>query len=69
VLTSVVIGGIAGGLAVIVVALVKKPITCASCRATQPRVRFPRGARQALAGGITCVGCGGELDRHGQPRT
>lgn len=58
--------GVAGGLAVLVFALVQKRPDCPECGAPMPKVRTPANRRQMLWGGWTCPGCGTELDRRGR---
>jgi transposase len=60
------VAGLVGGLAVLLVALLKKPTLCPKCGFVLPRFRRPQNKRQALRGGYTCPGCNAEIDRKGR---
>lgn len=68
-LESVISGAIAGGVAVIVLALVKRVPPCPQCGARPPRFRKPRDTKESLWGGWTCAQCGCQFDRPGRMRT
>jgi rubredoxin len=63
-----IIGGIAGGVAVLAYALLSPRRHCPACAAALPRFRQPATGKQALLGGWTCPGCGIEIDRKGNRR-
>jgi len=65
-LVGAIVGGIGGGLAVLVLALVGPRRTCPDCGEPFPRFRKPANRRQALWGGWTCARCGCEVDRRGR---
>lgn len=68
-LSSLIIGGVAGGVGVVIYALViQRKLSCAKCGTKPPMFRKPASGREALAGGWTCASCGTALDRKGQPR-
>jgi hypothetical protein len=60
-----VIGGIAGGIAVIIIALLQKVRICPKCKTPLPKFRKPANSHQMLWGGWTCQKCGSEIDRKG----
>jgi hypothetical protein len=66
VVRSAVIGGVGGGLAVLLIALVSPRRTCPGCGYRLPKFRRAATGRQALWGGWTCPGCGCEVDRKGK---
>ena len=65
-----VVGGVSGavavGLVLLVLAKLLKPLPCPECGRPTPMVRRPANLRQLLRGGLTCRGCGCELDARGQ---
>jgi hypothetical protein len=65
-LSGAIIGGVAGGLAVLIIALVSPRQKCPNCGELLPRFRKPANRRQALWGGNTCPRCGCEVDRRGR---
>ncbi len=67
--TSVLLGGLAGGAAVVVLALVMPRPRCSACNTPFPRVRLPASGKAAMRGGHTCSNCGQVCDRRGQPTT
>jgi rubredoxin len=62
------IGAIAGGVAVLAFSLLQSPRKCPDCATPLPKFRTPASGQQALAGGWTCPKCGIEIDRKGQKR-
>jgi Zn finger protein HypA/HybF involved in hydrogenase expression len=60
------VAGLTGGGAVLLLALLKRPVKCEKCGVLLPKVRKPQNSRQALWGGYTCPQCGSELDRRGR---
>ena len=58
-----VVGGVAGGLAVLLWGLMQPARRCPRCEAPVPKIRKPANARQRMWGGWTCTTCGAELDR------
>lgn len=67
-LNPMLVGGVAGGLAVLLLGLLRPPPKCPACGEPCPRFRKPANRRQAMWGGWTCRKCGLELDRQGKPR-
>jgi hypothetical protein len=65
-LMGAIVGGIAGGLAVVLLALLMPPRKCPDCGEVLPKFRAPAGARQTFWGGWTCPKCGCEMDRKGR---
>jgi len=63
-----VIGGIFGGLAVLVYALLQPQRKCPDCGAPLPKFRKPSNKQQVLSGGWTCPKCGIDIDRKGRKR-
>ena len=63
------VGGIVGGLAVLVFALLQPQRKCPACATPVPKFRKPASTRQMLWGGWTCPKCGIELDRRGRARS
>lgn len=61
-----IIGGVASGLGVLVLALLIPRRKCPDCGELFPRFRMPANSRQALWGGGTCANCGCEVDRRGR---
>lgn len=61
-----IIGGVAGGLAVLLIALFGPKRKCPECEEPMPKVRKPANRRQMLWGGWTCPKCGCEMDRRGR---
>lgn len=60
-----VIGGIAGGLAVIAYALLQPRRHCPKCSQLLPLTRLPKTMREAVLGGWHCPKCNARLDRNG----
>ena len=61
-----VFGGLAGGMVVLLFALLQSPKKCPECEEPIPKFRTPANSRQALWGGWTCSHCGCEIDRRGR---
>jgi hypothetical protein len=59
-------GGIVGGLAVLLIGLLRPVPQCPECGEQLPKVRKPANRRQMLWGGWTCPNCGCEVDRKGR---
>lgn len=59
------IAGLIGGIAVLLFALLKKPMKCPKCGFVLPKFRKPQSSKQAMWGGCTCLNCGAEVDRSG----
>ena len=66
-LNPMLIGGVAGGLAVFLLGMLMPRPKCPTCGEQMPRFRKPANSRQAMWGGWTCAKCGLELDRKGKP--
>jgi hypothetical protein len=63
------VGAVAGGLAVIVFALLSPARKCPDCGTPLPKFRTPQSPKQAMWGGWTCPKCGIDIDRKGNKRT
>lgn len=63
---SIMIGGIAGGLAVLAVGLLLPRRSCPNCRALLPRFRKPGSITEALLGGWHCRNCQTKVSRSGK---
>ncbi len=61
-----IVAGLVGGLAVLLLALFKKPAQCPKCGFVLPKFRKPQNSKQALWGGYTCPSCNAEVDRKGR---
>jgi transposase-like protein len=61
-----IVGGLAGGLAVALIAILQKQKKCPECGEELPKTRKPKNRRQMLWGGWTCENCGCEIDRRGK---
>jgi hypothetical protein len=61
-----IVGGITGGLAVVMLGKYMPSRFCPKCNIELPRIRKPKSIKQALFGGCTCPGCGLELNRKGK---
>lgn len=68
-LASTVVGGIAGGLAVIALAFLLPRKSCPKCKAALPRFRKPSSVREAMLGGWHCQHCGASIARDGSLRS
>lgn len=64
-LASALIGGIAGGLAVVVVGLLVPRKSCPRCSSRLPRFRKPENLCEAMLGGWHCPGCNARIGRDG----
>lgn len=64
--TTMIIGGVAGGVGVLVFALLKGGKKCPECGEPLPSFRKPVNSRQTMWGGWTCAKCGCECDRNGR---
>ena len=65
-LFEILIYGLAGGLAVLILILLQRRRVCPNCGSPFPRFRWPKNRRQVLWGGGTCAKCGCEVDRNGR---
>jgi hypothetical protein len=65
--TALMVGGVAGGLAVVVIALLIPRKSCPECHSLLPRFRRPNSLRQAMLGGWNCVICDVRISRNGTP--
>jgi transposase-like protein len=59
------VAGIFGGIVVLMIAVLKKPVKCPNCGLKAPKFRKPQNRQQALWGGWTCPNCNSEIDRKG----
>lgn len=66
-LTPILIAGISGGVAVLLLALLLPRKSCPKCEAPLPRFRKPSSMREALLGGWCCPTCGERVARDGSP--
>ena len=64
-LTSGIIGGIAGGLAVLAFAFLIPRKSCPKCKTLLPRFRKPTNRREAMLGGWHCQNCGARIAGNG----
>ncbi|WP_313494679.1 hypothetical protein [Stenotrophomonas sp.] len=64
-LTSALVGGIAGGLAVLLLAFLIPRKTCPKCKTLLPRFRKPSNTREAMLGGWKCPSCSAKIARDG----
>ena len=64
-LTPVIIGGIAGGVFVLLLALLLPRKSCPKCDTPLPRFRKPSSTREAMLGGWHCPACGAKIARDG----
>lgn len=62
---SVIIGGLAAVVAVLLLALCLPRRSCPGCNSELPRFRKPSNVRQALLGGWTCPSCSSRIARNG----
>jgi hypothetical protein len=65
-ITTGIVYGVLGGVAVLLLAIFKKPVKCPNCGTVQPRFRKPENRQQALWGGWTCPQCQTSIDRSGK---
>ena len=61
-----ILGGLAGGAAVLWLAMRAPQCICPECRQPLPKFRKPASMRQLLWGGWTCPACAVEIDRRGK---
>ena len=66
IVTSAIVGGIAGAVAVVLIAIFQKPRVCPECGRPAKKFRKPASRQQMLWGGWTCDVCGCESDRRGR---
>jgi len=67
-LIPAIVGGLAGGAAVLAWVLLGAPRTCPDCGTHLPKFRKPETAEQRLRGGWTCPNCKCDIDRRGNKR-
>jgi hypothetical protein len=65
-LAPALIGAVAGGVAVLLLALLQPRRKCPDCATVMPKFRAPGSGREALLGGWTCPKCGCKMDRKGR---
>ena len=63
--TAAIVGGVAGGLAVLAIGLLQRRKACPACHSLLPRFRMPANVRQAMLGGWHCKSCGARIGRNG----
>ena len=64
-LFPIVVGGFAGGLAVLAVGLLLPRKSCPKCSTVLPRFRKPENITEALLGGWHCPNCRTKISRSG----
>lgn len=64
-LMAAIVGGLAGGLAVLGIAFLIPRKRCPKCNLLLPRFRRPANSQQAIRGGWDCPGCGAKIARNG----
>lgn len=64
-LSGAIIGGVAGGVTVLGIALFGPKRKCPDCDAPLPKFRKPADRKQAMRGGWKCAQCGCRVDRKG----
>lgn len=52
--------------AIIILGVISPVKICPECGRPLPKIRLPKGKRQAVWGGWTCPNCGCEIDRDGR---
>jgi hypothetical protein len=57
--------GVAAGVVVVIIALLRPAKKCPGCGEPLPKFRKPANSKQALWGGWTCPKCGCQIDRKG----
>lgn len=67
--TAMIVGGAAGGLAVLLIAALMPRKFCPRCNTALPRFRKPSSAREAMLGGWSCPSCNASIARNGTLRT
>ena len=63
--TAMIVGGIAGGLAVLLLGLLMPRKFCPKCNAALPRFRKPSSGQEAMMGGWSCQFCNAKIARNG----
>ena len=63
--TAMIVGGISGGLAVLLLALLIPRKFCPKCNTVLPRFRKPSSGREAMMGGWSCQSCNAKIARNG----
>jgi hypothetical protein len=66
--TAMIIGGVAGGLAVLLLAVLMPRKFCPKCKAALPRFRKPSSGLEAMLGGWSCPSCNASIARNGALR-
>lgn len=67
--TAMIVGGVAGGLAVLLLAVLMPRKSCPKCNTALPRFRKPSSGREAIQGGWSCPSCNASIARNGSLRT
>ena len=67
--SAMIVGGITGGLAVLLLALLLPRKFCPKCNAALPRFRKPSSGREAMLGGWSCPSCNAKIARDGTLRS
>lgn len=63
--SAMIIGGVAGGLAVLLLGLLVPRKSCPRCNTSLPRFRKPSSGREAMLGGWSCPSCNAKIARNG----
>ena len=67
-ITAMIVGGVVGGLAVLLVAVLVPHKFCPKCNTALPRFRKPSSGREAVLGGWSCPSCNANIARNGTLR-
>ena len=63
--SAMIVGGLAGGLAVLLFGLLTPRKSCPRCNSVLPRFRKPSNGREAVLGGWSCPACNAKIARNG----
>jgi len=63
--TAMIVGGVTGGLAVLLLAFLAPHKFCPKCSTALPRFRRPSSVREAALGGWSCPSCKANIARNG----
>jgi len=63
--SAIIIGGLAGGLAVLQLGLLMPRKFCPKCNTVLPRLRKPSSGRESMLGGWSCKSCNAKIARNG----
>lgn len=68
-ISEMIIAGVSGGLAVLLLGLFLPRKSCPRCNSVLPRFRKPSGGREAVLGGWPCPSCNTRIARNGRLRS